>query len=172
MINYLDDIGEDKDRFIEWTEMDEQAYRELQQLRQLDAEMNNFYQDDELALWYKNNADKLIEEVDPAPKSFNKALADRKNDGKPKYSLLDLQCLEPCVRALEYGLQKYNKRNGWKKGFPVSELLDSLIRHISQLLAGEEKDKESGLSHICHIQANALFLGNIKNNIDDLKENK
>jgi hypothetical protein len=84
--------------------------------------------------------------------------ADRKNDGKPQLSYVDLKSLEPCARALEYGANKYS-RNNWKKGQPASQILDSLMRHISALQDGEEVDAESGLPHIAHIQANAMFLG-------------
>jgi len=95
--------------------------------------------------------------------------AKRYNQGKPQLSLVDLTCLEPCAKILEFGLQKYG-RNNWKKGSPISQLLDSLLRHISRLQAGEFIDSESGLPHIGHIQANALFLGNSKNT-DDMTEN-
>lgn len=89
----------------------------------------------------------------------------RYNDGKPQYSLLDLQALEPCVRVLEFGALKYSRDN-WKKGMPVTKIIDSLLRHLGALRSGELLDPESGLPHIGHIQCNALFLGNLKNTLD------
>ena len=86
----------------------------------------------------------------------------RHNTGKPKLSMVALDCLEDCARVLEYGATKYEKNN-WRQGFPVSGLLDSLLRHISELQKGNKVDDESGLSHIGHIQANAMFLGNYRN---------
>lgn len=94
-----------------------------------------------------------------------KSQADRYNSGKPKYSLLDLQSLEPCVRVLEFGAKKY-ARDNWKKGLNLTEILDSLMRHVGALQSGEWLDPESGLPHIGHIQCNALFLGGKNNNID------
>ena len=102
----------------------------------------------------------------------------RHNQGKPQYSLLDLTALEPCARVLEFGAKKY-ARDNWKKGMPVTKILDSLLRHIAALRSGELIDPESGLPHIGHIQCNALFLGNPKNEQDvtlditicDLKNN-
>ena len=88
--------------------------------------------------------------------------ATRHNSGKPQYSLIDLHMLEPCVRVLEFGAQKYDKYN-YKKGFPQQQVIDSLLRHIADLIAGKEVDDESNLAIIGHIQANALFLG-CKNN--------
>ncbi len=95
--------------------------------------------------------------------------ARRFNEGKPQYSLLDLQCLEPGVRVLEFGAKKY-ARDNWKKGMDVTKILDSLLRHIAALRSGELTDPESGLSHIGHIQCNALFLGNVTKNTLDIDE--
>jgi len=92
----------------------------------------------------------------------------RANNGKAQYSMLDLGCLKPCVEVLEYGANKY-ARNNWKKGMPISSILDSLMRHISDLQTGKSVDDESGLSIIGHIQCNALFLAN-PNNTDDMSE--
>ncbi len=94
--------------------------------------------------------------------------AERYNKGKPEYSLLDFQCLKPCVDVLSFGAKKYSRDN-WKNGMPREQIFDSLLRHIGALLGGEELDPESGLSHIGHIQANALFLGN-KNNTTALSD--
>lgn len=95
----------------------------------------------------------------------NKAL--RYNKGKLQYSMLDLTKLAECVKVLEFGKQKY-ARDNWKKGLPTSEILDSLMRHLSAIQNGEVIDPESGLSHLGHLQCNALFLGNT-NNIQDIK---
>lgn len=92
--------------------------------------------------------------------------ANRYNKDKVKFSLLDLSCLEDCARVLEFGANKY-ARDNWKKGLVLTEILDSLLRHISALRSGEMIDPESGLSHIGHIQCNALFLAG-RNNVNDL----
>ena len=88
--------------------------------------------------------------------------AERYNEGKPKFSFIDLTCLTECALVLEFGAKKYS-RDGWRKGFPQTEVIDSLLRHISAIQRGELIDPESGLSHSGHIQANAMFLGNKEN---------
>lgn len=109
-----------------------------------------------------NDKPRLVNlETDGEPKGS------RFNSNKPKYSILSLKELEQGVRVLEFGAEKY-ARDNWKKGLKFSEILDSMMRHISALQSGEYYDLESGLSHIGHIQANALFLGG-KNNEIDLK---
>ena len=48
-------------------------------------------------------------------------------------------------------------KENWKKGLDLREILESIQRHLAALLDGEEIDKESGISHIGHIQCNAMF---------------
>lgn len=89
----------------------------------------------------------------------------RHNQGKPQYSMIDLQCLEQCAYVLEFGAKKYARGN-WKLGMPTSKILDSLLRHIAAVQSGQVLDTESGLPHLGHIQANCLFLGNNNNEQD------
>jgi hypothetical protein len=86
--------------------------------------------------------------------------AGRFSAGKPQWSQVDFDSIEPMVRVLEYGAKKYNKGN-WKKGMPVSEVCECLLRHTFALLKGEINDKESGLPHIGHVQCNAMFIAYI-----------
>lgn len=98
----------------------------------------------------------------------------RYNENKRKWSMVDFESLEGMVKVLENGALKYNRDN-WKKGMPVTEVIESLLRHTFTLLKGEENDKESGLSHISHIQCNAMFIDYILRNkpeFNDLPNNK
>jgi hypothetical protein len=63
-------------------------------------------------------------------------------------------------------------KDNWKKGMPITQILDSMLRHIAALQSGEWLDPESGLPHIGHIQCNALFLGgpNVEIDIEELKQ--
>ena len=83
--------------------------------------------------------------------------AGRFSTGKPQWSQVDFKSLEPMVRVLEYGAKKYTKGN-WKKGMPVSEICECLLRHVFALMDGEINYKESGLPIIGHIQCNAMFI--------------
>jgi hypothetical protein len=85
-----------------------------------------------------------------------KTVADRYNSGKPKWSLVHFDSLLPMVEVLEMGAKKYSPDN-WMKGLDKKEILESTMRHLAALLDGEDLDKESGLSHMGHIQCNAMF---------------
>lgn len=100
----------------------------------------------------------------------------RYNKDKPKLSLIDLHSFEDCARVLDFGTKKYSKGN-WKKGFPVSEIVDSLLRHVAELMEGKDIDDESNLPIIGHIQCNVMFLAHtLKNHpefddrINDIKK--
>ena len=87
----------------------------------------------------------------------------RYNKGKRKWSLVHYKSLEPLVEVLEFGAEKYSPEN-WKKGLDKKEILESMMRHLTALMDGEENDKESGLHHIGHIMCNAMFYRYFDNN--------
>ena len=93
------------------------------------------------------------------PNSFEEAVkqADRFNEGKLKWALVDFDSLEEMVKVLEFGAKKYGSDN-WKKGLNTTEIVESLLRHITAYLNCEDTDKESGMLHVGHIMCNAMFL--------------
>jgi uncharacterized protein YuzB (UPF0349 family) len=122
----------------------------------------------------KSIKDEIEKEVD----DFTQALIERDkqalryNQGKVQWSLVDYKSIEPMVRVLEYGCLKYSKNN-WKKGMPVSQIIESMLRHTYKLLEGELVDPESGIEHVGHIQCNAMFLAYVlkeKPEYNDLRQ--
>jgi hypothetical protein len=81
------------------------------------------------------------------------------DNGKPDWSLVPFEALEGMVRVLEFGAKKYS-RNNWMTGggFSYRRVLTACMRHLFSYLGGEDKDPESGLSHIHHAQCNLLFI--------------
>ena len=88
----------------------------------------------------------------------------RFNNGKPRWSLVHYESMIPMIRVLEFGADKYAPEN-WKKGLDLKEILESMQRHLAALMDGEEFDKESGVSHMGHIQCNAMFYNYHKNKL-------
>lgn len=65
------------------------------------------------------------------------------------------------IQVLEFGAKKYAPDN-WKKGLHQEEILESMIRHLTEMLDQVKQgkpgiDSETGISHIGHIQCNAMF---------------
>lgn len=73
------------------------------------------------------------------------------------------------VKVLEFGAQKYDRHN-WKKGLPVTQICESMMRHLFAVLNGEDKDPESGISHTGHILCNAMFLSHMLANRPDMDD--
>jgi hypothetical protein len=102
----------------------------------------------------------------PVNPGLPKAHGLRYNDGKLKWSYVNWKAIEPMVRVLMYGAQKYSPDN-WKKGLKKEEVLESAMRHLTKLIDGEMNDPESGLSHIGHLMCNAMFYQYMVDNFNE-----
>lgn len=85
----------------------------------------------------------------------------RYNSGKPSVGLIHNGSLLPLTRVLEFGAAKYTPNN-WQKGFDKIKLLESMKRHVDELMdaangSKSEIDEESQEHIIGHIMANAMF---------------
>lgn len=84
----------------------------------------------------------------------------KKNDqGKLEWHLLPESALIEVLKVFQMGKNKYGDFN-WKKspGFEWTRLHNSLQRHRSAWLSGQDYDQESGLPELAHLAANALML--------------
>ena len=79
------------------------------------------------------------------------------DDGKAPMSLLSKEALEQTAQVLAFGKQKYAAHN-WRKGFAWSRPLSAALRHIMAFNDGEDKDPESGLSHLAHAMCCLMFV--------------
>lgn len=75
-------------------------------------------------------------------------------DNKPRMELLPYDCLERVAFWYGEGAKKYGDNN-WRKGQPNSQILGSLLRHISKYMKGMEDE-----DHLSAIVWNGLALIN------------
>lgn len=85
---------------------------------------------------------------------------DRYNEGKPKLSFVleAHSALAGAARVMEYAASHKYSRGNWRKGLKVTEIVDSMTRHLCLLMEGNDFDEESELPIVDHIMCNALFL--------------
>lgn len=71
------------------------------------------------------------------------------DQAKTKLELLSSKWILGVGDVLTFGAKKYNAHN-WRKGIQLSRLLGACLRHVFSFLGGEDKDPETGLSHLLH----------------------
>lgn len=79
------------------------------------------------------------------------------DDNKVRMELLSTVALTEIAKVLTFGAKKY-EANNWRQGIRWSRVLGATIRHIFAYLHGEDKDPESGLSHLAHAGCCIMFL--------------
>ncbi|WP_051018506.1 dATP/dGTP diphosphohydrolase domain-containing protein [Bartonella queenslandensis] len=83
--------------------------------------------------------------------------AHKNDDGKARLELIPPLALMEIGRVLEFGAKKYGENN-WRKGAHWSRFHGAALRHLLSWFEGEDKDSESGLSHLAHAACCILFL--------------
>lgn len=79
------------------------------------------------------------------------------DNGKVPLELLPVEALTEIAKVLAFGAEKYGRHN-WRKGMAWSRLVGAILRHLFAWVQGENKDPESGLSHLAHAGCDILFL--------------
>jgi Domain of unknown function (DUF5664) len=79
------------------------------------------------------------------------------DQNKLPLNLLSTEAMNQTAAVLAFGAQKYAEHN-WRKGFAWSRPLAAAMRHLTAFNDGEDKDPESGLSHLAHCLCCIMFL--------------
>jgi hypothetical protein len=77
--------------------------------------------------------------------------------GKARMELLSTVALTEIAKVLAFGANKYDAHN-WRKGLNWSRLYGAALRHLLAHMDGQDKDEESGLSHLAHAACCLMFL--------------
>jgi len=75
---------------------------------------------------------------------------------KPEMGYLPWEQLEAVARVFDFGAKKYGRDN-WKNCPSRMRYISAAVRHIGKFCIGEEKDSESGESHIAHALCSLLI---------------
>lgn len=79
------------------------------------------------------------------------------DDGKAPLDLLSPKAMTEVAKVMAFGAKKYDKHN-WRNGLAWSRLVGAALRHIEAFNDGQDKDPETGLSHIAHASCCLMFL--------------
>lgn len=94
----------------------------------------------------------------------------RNNSDKTKYASLQWNALAEVAKVATHGADKYGNYN-YKKGFPLTDLFDSTMRHLignptdskdgkahKGFMTGENEDRDSKINHLAHAAWNLLTM--------------
>lgn len=80
------------------------------------------------------------------------------DEGKPGLQfVLAMHGLIEVAKVGDYGIKKYGQWN-YRAGMPWMKVLGSCSRHLAYFIMGEDRDTESGISHIAHMIYDGLML--------------
>jgi hypothetical protein len=112
-------------------------------------------------------ADKQISAAFPNPRRQTKRVESgleetlpdfkKEDSSKAMMGFLPWAELEEIAKVLDYGAQKYERGN-WRKPVSWLRLVSACVRHISAWCRGQDKDPDTGFSHLHHAVCSLLFL--------------
>lgn len=76
---------------------------------------------------------------------------------KTRFDLIPFRAVGEIADVLAYGAEKYSANN-WCRGTDWSRYFAALCRHLFAWWGGEDKDPETGFSHLAHAGCCLLFL--------------
>jgi hypothetical protein len=90
-------------------------------------------------------------------KTMNEPSGVKYDQEKPDMSLLSSIAIIKIAEVMTHGKKKYSAHN-WRGGISYSRLLSAGLRHLFAYVGGEDKDPETGLSHLAHLGCCVMFL--------------
>lgn len=88
---------------------------------------------------------------------------------KEPLSLLSRAWLLGVASVMAFGARKYATHN-WRGGIERSRLISAALRHILAYNEGEDKDQETGLSHLDHASCCLMFARELHDTRPDLDD--
>ena len=76
---------------------------------------------------------------------------------KIRWDLVPYDAVNEIAKILTFGAAKYEARN-WEKGMDWSRAFGAAQRHLTRWFHGQDKDKESGLTHLASAGCCIFFL--------------
>ncbi len=82
----------------------------------------------------------------------------RYNTGKPQFSHLSPDFIMEMANLMTKSAEKYSRQN-WLRKQDIRTAADSLFRHYSAFMSGQDNDEGgSEMSHLLHIAVNAMIM--------------
>lgn len=89
-------------------------------------------------------------------KKCQKPLGRKFDEDKTDWTLAPWKALDAIIRVMMFGAIKY-ERDNWKHVKPGCRYLAAAVRHIAAWLEGDQRDEDSGKSHLWHAGCCIVF---------------
>ena len=100
----------------------------------------------------------------------NRAYTEAKHDhGKPRFDLIDPVFEEDLAKVMSFGAEKYSDNTWQTVPDGLQRYHGAIRRHLNAIQKGELIDPDSGLPHIAHVSANAMFISYLLRDKDEDK---
>lgn len=90
-------------------------------------------------------------------KKDNKPSGVKHDQNKIRWDLVPYDAVNEIAKVLTFGAAKYEARN-WEKGMNWSRAFGALQRHLTRWFHGQDKDKETRLTHLSNAGCCIFFL--------------
>lgn len=90
-------------------------------------------------------------------KSNKKTEGVKHDQQKIRWDLVPYDAVNEIAKVLTFGAAKYEARN-WEKGMDWSRAFGALQRHLTRWFHGQDKDKETKLTHLANAGCCLFFL--------------
>lgn len=90
-------------------------------------------------------------------KKSNKQEGVKHDQHKIRWDLVPYDAVNEIAKVLTFGAAKYEARN-WEKGMNWSRAFGALQRHLTRWFHGQDKDKETQLTHLANAGCCLFFL--------------
>jgi hypothetical protein len=111
-----------------------------------------------MALWMGDNRETVYTPLEQLREGDDVGKVGVKFDaGKTSFALIPWVAVKAVAQVLNYGAKKYAPRN-WELGMDWSRPYDGAVRHLTAWWEGEDKDPDTGMSHLWHCATNIFFL--------------
>lgn len=77
--------------------------------------------------------------------------------GKPMVQLLSPTAMIKIAEVMTFGAKKYGSDN-WREGIAWTRVIGAVLRHIFAWIGGQDRDPETGISHLAHAGCGIMFL--------------
>lgn len=147
---YCNWSGADNFKFV----LDHAIERHLELVNSRDADVKSMLA---VGMITQNQTEQLVRERINNPDQTGKSGGVKHDEGKAPLWWVPRPAMDAIANVMQFGANKYAAHN-WRKGMKWTRLASAALRHLTAWTNGQDKDPETGMSHLWHAICCLAFL--------------